>query len=1248
MSDDRSGEQRLAKSERTDVLASPAPWGHAPRFQPLAFVGQGAMGVVYRVFDTETESEVALKTFRSPSAEQLYRLKHEFRVLADAVHPNLVELYELVVADDASFFTMEFVDGVDFIAHVRPGGQLDMGRLAAATAQLVAGVDALHAAPLLHCDLKPTNVLVASDGRLVLLDFGVALAFGFDTPEHYARGGRGTIGYMAPEVLFAEPATPASDWYSVGAMLYEAITGRLPFGDSPLLGERRHTAPPPVRRWEPSVSEEWNRAVAALLAPDPSARGAGREALRALLGAGATSIAAQRQPAFVGRGAELAQLHDVFADTAIGSSAMVHVAGPSGIGKSELLRRFAAQLHEAGADGGTPPLVLSGRCHPHELVPFNGFDRVIDGLSRALITRDRPMPSLHGDDARALVRLFPVLERVPSGASQANDDDPADGFVEPQQLRRRGFRALRTVLAEIAAHEPVILWIDDLQWSDADSLALLRELLQTPIPRLMVVLSYRSEDAAIGPLLGKLPPGARIADARLIELPPLAIDEITALMRAVAGADDPSEQQLARIAADTGGNPFLVCELARSRRGAAAFDRMGDVVADRVATLPAAARTLLELVCVAGSPLPRHVALEAAGLGNRGRPLVGNLEKRSLLRTSALTDQFLIEVYHDRIREALLGRLPEESTRTRHAALADVLEEQAEPDAEALFRHHFGAGRRKRAAHWAVEAADRSADALAFERAADLYGEALALADGSEARWRLLEKQATVLANAGRALDAARTFQAAGRDLAAHDPSTPHALELRQQAATHFLQTGHLEEGIAATREVLSEVGIRYPRSDARALLTSITQRTRLWWRGLRFRPHLGEVPDPVRRRLDACWGAAISLTIVDQAAADGLGVRCLIEGLDAGDPTRTSRALGMEAAKTAQIGGRFMQRRCRRLLEMMAEIVREHGGPYERAHLRTVSGIVAFQWARWRAAFEDLSEAADILRRHCIGVNWELVTTETFRLGALAQLGELGRLGELLPNALGSAADRGDRYAVLLLRSGVLNLAWLAQDRPEEALHLTEQAMAAWPATERYQVQHYVYLIAATQADLYRNDPWSAFLRLQAAWPKLRGALLLALESPRVELCNLRARAALAAATSNPNDLPPAAVPPDSAWPRERLLALAGRDAKQLAADTNVPSALPFSSAIRAGIALAYERDTDAREILSASASQFDAVEMSNYAAAVRYRRGQIVAGSHGADDCAAARARLVTNGVQSPERMLRVYTPVGGTRFL
>lgn len=1248
MNGDTSGKQRRSTNERPDVMAGQAPWGRAHRFQPLAFIGQGAMGVVYRVFDTETESEVALKTFRSPSAEQLYRLKREFRVLADTVHPNLVELYELVVADDASFFTMEFVDGVDFMVHVRPGGRLDLARLTAATAQLLAGVDALHAAPLLHCDLKPTNVLVTSDGRLALLDFGVALAFGFETPEHYAHGGGGTIGYMAPEVLFGEPATQAADWYSVGAMLYEALTGHLPFGDSPLLSDRRRANPPPVHHWEPNVPEAWDRAVVALLAREPSTRGAGREALRALVGAGVATIAARPLPAFVGRAAELAQLHATFADTASGNSAVLHVAGPSGIGKSELVRHFATQLRESEVSGGTRSLVLSGRCHPQELVPFNGFDRVIDGLSRSLISHEQPMPSLHRGDARALVRLFPVLERVPSGASQANDNDPTDDFVEPQQLRRRGFRALRTVLAEIATHKPVILWIDDLQWSDADSLVLLRELLQTPIARLMVVLSYRSDDDAVGPLLGELQFGGRAADERRIELPPLAVEEIAALMRTISATDGPSDPQLDRIATETGGNPFLVCELARSHGSAAATDHMGDVVADRVATLPAATRALLELVCVAGNPVPRHVALEAAGLGNRGRPLVGNLEKRSLLRTSTRADRFLIEVYHDRIREALLQRLSKESTRTCHAALADVLEDQPEPDAEALFRHHFGAGRSQRAAHWAVEAADRSADALAFERAAELYGEALALDGGAVPRWRLLEKQATVLANAGRALDAARTFQAAGRDLVAGAPRTPHALELRQQAATHFLQTGHLEEGIATTREVLSEVGIRYPRSAARALLTSITQRTRLWWRGLRFRPRLGEVPDPVRRRLDACWGAAISLTIVDQAAADGLGVRCLIEGLDAGDPTRTSRALGMEAAKTAQIGGRLMQRRCRRLLEMMAEIVREHGGPYERAHLRTVSGIVAFQWARWRAAFEELSEAADILRRHCIGVNWELVTTETFRLGALAQLGELGRLGELLPNALGSAADRGDRYAVLLLRSGVLNLAWLAQDRPEEALDLTEQAMAAWPASERYQVQHYVYLIAATQADLYRNDPWSAFLRLQAAWPKLRGAFLLALESPRVELCNLRGRAALAAATSNPNDLPPAAVTPAPAWPRERLLALAARDAKQLAADTNVPSALPFSSAIRAGIALAHGRDADALDILAASESQFDAVEMSNYAAAVRFRRGQIVAGSRGANDCTAARARLVANGVQNPERMLRVYTPVGGTRLL
>jgi serine/threonine protein kinase len=149
----------------------------------VACLGRGSIGAVYRVYDRETDSEVALKTLGAPAPEQLYHLKQEFRALAGIVHPNLVELYELVVTERECFFTMEAVEGLEFVAHVRR----EAGRLSAsplngdglrpfvhAARQLVQGLAAVHSAGKLHRDVKPPNILITQEGRVVLLDFGLA------------------------------------------------------------------------------------------------------------------------------------------------------------------------------------------------------------------------------------------------------------------------------------------------------------------------------------------------------------------------------------------------------------------------------------------------------------------------------------------------------------------------------------------------------------------------------------------------------------------------------------------------------------------------------------------------------------------------------------------------------------------------------------------------------------------------------------------------------------------------------------------------------------------------------------------------------------------------------------------------------------------------------------------------------------------------------------------------------------------
>ena len=200
------------------------------RFRVLRRVGAGGMGVVYEVQDLARGEIVALKTLRHINPAGIYRLKHEFRSLAGVAHPNVVCLYELVVEDTCCFFTMELVRGVTFVEYVRgdPRNALSIERLKLALRQLVEGVSALHRLGKLHRDIKPSNVLVTREGRVVILDFGLITEL---FPDHLGSAEHiigGTPAYVSPEEESGMPPSEAGDWYSVGATLYEALTGKSP------------------------------------------------------------------------------------------------------------------------------------------------------------------------------------------------------------------------------------------------------------------------------------------------------------------------------------------------------------------------------------------------------------------------------------------------------------------------------------------------------------------------------------------------------------------------------------------------------------------------------------------------------------------------------------------------------------------------------------------------------------------------------------------------------------------------------------------------------------------------------------------------------------------------------------------------------------------------------------------------------------------------------------------------------------
>ena len=220
----------------------------AGRYDILAVLGSGGMGSVYRARDRELDEMVALKVIRESLAgdpDMLERFRHEVKLARRVTHVNIARMFELGADAGLTFCTMELVEGESLRHRLRRAGKLAIDEAAAIVLALCDGLVVAHAAGVIHRDIKPENVLVASTGRVVLVDFGIA-ALGIE----HTRELVGTPEYMAPEQAHGEPPTPASDIYALGLVLYEMVVGERAFPGSglPVLLAKQdvaHVACPP-------------------------------------------------------------------------------------------------------------------------------------------------------------------------------------------------------------------------------------------------------------------------------------------------------------------------------------------------------------------------------------------------------------------------------------------------------------------------------------------------------------------------------------------------------------------------------------------------------------------------------------------------------------------------------------------------------------------------------------------------------------------------------------------------------------------------------------------------------------------------------------------------------------------------------------------------------------------------------------------------------------------------------------------
>ncbi len=247
------------------------------RYRLVELLGQGGMATIYRARDAQLDRDVAVKLLRPEFGRDpdfLARFRDEAKAAASLSHPNIVAVFDFGEEQSDPYIVMELIDGQDLSSILRENGPLPPRQAARVSAEVAKALQAAHVRGIVHRDVKPSNILVGRDGRVKVADFGIARALD-DAQVTLPGVTMGSVHYFSPEQARGEPATQASDIYSLGIVLYESLTGQRPFsgdGAAAVALARLTTTPPLPSAIRSGVPAPLDQIVQRAMALDPAAR----------------------------------------------------------------------------------------------------------------------------------------------------------------------------------------------------------------------------------------------------------------------------------------------------------------------------------------------------------------------------------------------------------------------------------------------------------------------------------------------------------------------------------------------------------------------------------------------------------------------------------------------------------------------------------------------------------------------------------------------------------------------------------------------------------------------------------------------------------------------------------------------------------------------------------------------------------------------------------------------------------------
>jgi len=540
------------------------------RYQISKFLGEGGKKRVYLAHDTLLDREVAFALIKTEGFDQTSkeRISREAQAMGRlGTHPNIVTVFDLGIEGDEPFMVIELLGGGDIEGELEEAeeNRLSLERTIEIGKAVCDGLEFAHARGIVHRDLKPGNVWLTEDGVAKIGDFGLAV---MSDRSRLTREAMmiGTVSYMPPEQATGGEITPKADLYSLGAMLYEMVTGRPPFlgdDDIAIIGQHINTAPVAPTWHNGDCPRPLEALVMRLLSKDPSERpDSAQDVFNALdaidlaargdtVEQDQTSLESLAGGVFVGRQGEMGQLKGALEAVLGGRGRLLTLVGEPGIGKTRTSEELATYAGLRGAQvlwgrcyetGGQPPYwpwIQAMRAYVREIDP--------DELRRQL-----------GSSASVVAEIVTdVKDRLP-------DLPPPPQLDDPDSARFRSFDGITSFLKSVSQTRPLVIVLDDLHWSDRPSLAYLefiaREIGQS---RVLILCTYRDMELnrrhPLSVTLGDL------ARERLYErvlLRGLSERDVGRFIEIAAGIDPPAELS-ATVHRHTEGNPLFVTEVVR-------------------------------------------------------------------------------------------------------------------------------------------------------------------------------------------------------------------------------------------------------------------------------------------------------------------------------------------------------------------------------------------------------------------------------------------------------------------------------------------------------------------------------------------------------------------------------------------------------------------------------------------------------------------------------------------------------------